>query len=68
MVEHRNKTEDEQLKYVKRAAFQTADCLENPEQIDKVSFVCSELMFRIVTYFEDDYRLYLSMSNMAGLA
>ncbi len=59
VLEKRNVIEKPRSKLLPDAAHQYANELKKPRRIDKRSFLDSELMFRIATYFAEDYHLYL---------
>ncbi len=59
LLEKENVSEKPRSQFVADAARRYANELKAPRWIDKRSFLESELMFAVASYFADDYRLYL---------
>lgn len=57
-LEHRNRSRIGRPLCIPGSSHRLPGELKDPKRLDKLSFMESEIMFRVATYFADDYRLY----------
>lgn len=65
-IPHKNRSRLVRQRYVAGSEYRLAGEMTAPERINKKSFMNSEIMFHILNYFSEDYRLYYS--NARNLA